>query len=93
MKVGVKIYKGIEYVQVSELPAAQREDIGKTLNPDLFIKIMIEGKIIGQCLQYKDYSKWYTEVYQPQLNTGKEVSPVSETSSVEIKTKLALNKI
>jgi hypothetical protein len=58
-----KIYKGIEYIQLSELPQVQRESILQTINHELFIKIMIDGKIIDYCLQYKDYSSWFKNVF------------------------------
>ena len=46
MKVDAKIYKGIEYVQVSELPQTQREILAQTINQDLFIKLLVDGKVI-----------------------------------------------
>jgi hypothetical protein len=63
-----KIYRGIEYVQLDELPNAQRERLSQTLNNDLLIKIMIDGKIINDCLQYKDYSYWYNSVYKQNVS-------------------------
>jgi hypothetical protein len=73
MMIDSKIYKGIEYVQVSELPQLQREKLTQTLNQDLFIKIMIDGKIVSDCLQFKDYSFWYHSVYQPKAIAGEKV--------------------
>lgn len=90
MKVDSKIFKGIEYVQVSELPQAQREILSQTINPELYIKLLIDGKIIGGCLQYKDYSKWYLDHYQKQVNPTHEQPAVS---GVEIKQNLALNNL
>lgn len=90
MKADSKIFKGIEYVQVSELPQAQHEELTQSINPDLFIKLLIDGKIISGCLQYKDYNKWYTEYYQPKMNTAHDQVGFSE---LEIKPNLALNKI
>lgn len=89
MKADSKIFKGIEYVQVSELPQTQREILIQTINPDLFIKLLVDGKIIGGCLQYKDYNKWYHEQYQPLMNSSLEQTAVPE---VEVKPNLALNK-
>lgn len=89
MKVDSKIFKGIEFVQVSELPQAQREELTQSINPDLFIKLLIDGKIISGCLQYKDYNRWYSEFYQSKLNAAREQVVVSE---LEIKPNLALNK-
>ncbi|HET9485835.1 MAG TPA: hypothetical protein VFO54_00290 [Chryseosolibacter sp.] len=90
MKVDAKIFKGIEYVQLNELPQAQREIITQTVNPDLFIKLLVDGKIVSGCLQYKDYSKWYVEQYQVIVDEARGQSPVSD---VEIKPNLALNKL
>jgi hypothetical protein len=64
MKAELKIYKGIEYVQVNQLPAEQQNIISQTLSNKLYIKILIDGKIIGNCLQYKDYELWYNNVYR-----------------------------
>jgi hypothetical protein len=64
MKAEIKIYKGIEYVQVNLLPAEQQNIISQTLSNKLYIKILIDGKIIGNCLQYKDYELWYNNVYR-----------------------------
>jgi hypothetical protein len=89
MKVEVKIFKGIEYVQVSELPQSQRELLTQTINPDLFIKLLVEGKIISGCLQYKDYSAWYQTHYQAMVTASREQAVID----LEIKPNLALNKL
>ncbi len=63
MKVIATIYKGIEYVQVSLLPAPQRELISQEINPELFIKILVDDKVLDDCLQYKDYVAWFDSVF------------------------------
>ena len=88
MKADSKIFKGIEYVQMSELPQAQREILTQTINPDLFIKLLVDGKIISGCLQYKDYNAWYQEHYQAKVNASRETSIVP-AASLEIKPNLA----
>jgi hypothetical protein len=71
MKAEIKIYKGIEYVQVNLLPVEQQNIISQTLSNKLYIKILIDGKIIGNCLQYKDYELWYNNVYRlPHKRSG-----------------------
>ena len=90
MKVDAKIFKGIEYVQLSELPQAQRELLTQTINPDLFIKLLVDGKIISGCLQYKDYNNWYQNQFQQKLNAAREEAVRPE---IEIQPNLALNKI
>ena len=79
MMIDSKIYKGIEYVQLNELPQTQREKITETLNRDLIIKIMINGTIIGDCLQFKDYTFWYNSVYRPKQTTS-----LDRTAPVEV---------
>jgi hypothetical protein len=82
-----KVYKGIEYIQLDELPVTQRDFLANTINKDLFIKIMIDGKIINDCLQYKDYSFWYNSVYKVRPVIVENTQP----QPIEFNTKLVLN--
>lgn len=90
MKVDSKIFRGIEYVEVNDLPTAQRDALLQTINNHLFIKILIDGKIVSQCLQYKDYCHWFENVYSekaPMANGARVAQP-----AMDIKSDLALNK-
>ena len=89
MQAESKNYKGIEYVQLSELPQLQRDRLIHSINPGLFIKIMIDGKVVDQCLQYKDYILWFEKEFKPKVAPAKEVI-VQE--SIQINPNLALNK-
>lgn len=64
MKVAPKVFKGIEYIQVSELPENQRENFVQSINDSLFIKILIDDKIFSGCVQYKDYELWYDGIFK-----------------------------
>lgn len=66
-----KVYKGIEYVQLNELPIDQQEKIQGTLNRELFIKILINGEILSNCIQYKNYRSWFENVYAVKGERGK----------------------
>lgn len=66
MKVNSTIYKGIEYVQVSSLPPDQKDKLLQTINHDLFIKILVDEKLVGNCLLFKDYEIWFDNIYKPQ---------------------------
>ena len=66
MKVNSTIYKGIEYIQANALPPDQKEKLLQTINHDLFIKILVDEKLIGNCLLFKDYEIWFENVYAPQ---------------------------
>jgi hypothetical protein len=90
MKVDAKLFKGIEYVVVTDLPQLQQQRLLDTINHDLFIKIMIEGKIITRCLQYKDYLKWYEQSrYAPQVL----MSEVKTSERIAVNEKLAIDNI
>jgi hypothetical protein len=63
MKVKSTIYKGIEYVQINTLPKEQMDSLMRTINRELLIKILIDDKLVGNCLQFKDYESWFDLVY------------------------------
>ncbi len=69
MKVNSTIYKGIEYIQVNVLPDDQKTRLLQTINHDFFIKILIDGKLVGRCLQFKDYEIWFENIYKAQTAT------------------------
>ncbi len=64
MKVGPQSYRGIDFVRETDLPAAQQEALQRSLGFPERIKILINGKIIDRCIYYKDYEKWFAEVYK-----------------------------
>jgi hypothetical protein len=64
MKVNSTVYKGIEFVEISALPNDQKAILLETIDPDLLIKIMVDGKLIPRCLQFKDYEAWYDTSFQ-----------------------------
>lgn len=68
MKIPAKNFKGITYVQLSELPIVQQELLLQTIHKDLFIKILIGEKVHTSCLQYKDYERWYHNIYKISAN-------------------------
>jgi hypothetical protein len=72
MKVDSKNFKGIEYVQLNELPLAQQQTLLQSINSDFFIKILIDGTIVSQCLQYKDYAFWYSNHFAAQSSSAQE---------------------
>ena len=65
MKVQAKYYKEIEYVVVSELPQSQQDKLKDFAALD-YIKILIDGRVTGPCLQYKQYAEWYASVFAPR---------------------------
>jgi hypothetical protein len=90
MKVDCKNYKGIEYVQLNELPQTQQDKLISSLGEQEFIKILIDGRIVGRCIQYKHYSAWYETFYKPKTVLQRETR-ITET--LEMEPNLALNKV
>lgn len=76
MRVDSEIYKGIEYVRISNLPADQKEKISISLNPDKIIKIVKDGILISDCLQYSDYLIWFEEHHQGTVLSHARINPV-----------------
>ena len=83
MKVNSTIYKGIEFVEISTLPSEQKTILLQTINPELLIKILVDGKLMPRCLQYKDYEEWYDNAFRPSNKS--DVSTVPESRGTEVK--------
>jgi hypothetical protein len=65
MKVRSKNYKGIEFVQLTDLPKEQKEKISESLSEDSLIKILMNEIVVSNCIQYKEYELWFDNVYRP----------------------------
>ncbi len=70
MKISSRIYKGIEYIQLSDLPNDQQQQITEALEHS-FIKILIDKSIVSNCIQYKDYESWFGETYPSENSVVK----------------------
>jgi len=81
MKVNSTIYKGIEYIQVNALPQDQKERLLQTINHDLLIKILVDEKLIANCLLFKDYEIWFDNIYKPQTKTNEQPGKSSVESA------------
>jgi len=84
MKVSSKIFKGIEYVQLNQLPVDQRDTILETINQKVLIKILIDGKIVSDCIQYRDYEIWFDNIYRPQAAQPSELVLPKKSLPVDI---------
>lgn len=73
-----KLYKGIEYVQLNELPEDQQKKIKESLNQELFIKILVDGHLRQDCIFYKDYKYWFECTFRtPVQEAMPEPSPAA----------------
>lgn len=64
MKVQGRVYRGIEYINIQELPIDQQQALHQSPSYPERVKIMIEGKILDGCLLYRSYLEWYVQVYK-----------------------------
>lgn len=71
LKVATEEFRGIKYVRISSLPDEQRKGIKLALNSGLIIKILREGIILNDCLQYAHYLEWYENIYRANKGAGK----------------------
>ena len=77
MKAKAKIYRGIEFISISELPTNQQLLLQHNQEPQR-IKILFEGKILKNCIQYSEYDNWYSSVYKKSVATTVATKPVKE---------------
>lgn len=63
MKAPASIYKGIEFVSVQGLPSEQQFLLQGEHKIER-INVLIDGKIIRNCIQYKHYVAWYNESFE-----------------------------
>jgi hypothetical protein len=66
MKIKAEDYKGIEFIRISALPGDQKSKITQTINSQQIIKILKEKELLNDCIQYTDYSAWYSTNYAAQ---------------------------
>jgi len=76
MKAKATFYRGIEFICVSELPDNQQLLLQQVRDPER-IKILMAGKILNNCIQYKAYCDWYTTVFERSIIPVK-IKPVPE---------------
>ncbi|MEM6361196.1 MAG: hypothetical protein AAF149_07355 [Bacteroidota bacterium] len=58
-----RVYKGIHYVRISDLPEEQQIQIKNIESRNLIIKILTESELMSDCITYDDYRKWYQNIY------------------------------
>lgn len=80
MKQAPKIYRGIEYCVLRDLPADQQDRLKQSVIE--FIKILFEdGSMLDNCIQYKDYIFWYDTV-MTEIPAGNEMQSVAKQSAI-----------
>lgn len=75
-----KVYKGIEYIRITDLPLNEQLAIREWLTMDTIIKIQTDKELLTECVQYKDYKYWVEKILAKE--TTKEASVKSKTSVI-----------
>ncbi len=55
-------YKGIQFIQMSDLTVSQRQKVSNM--PFELINIRVDGTVLNQCIQYDEYVRWYNQIYK-----------------------------
>ena len=66
-KLNINIYKGIEFVQLKALPAAEAAALMRTLDERTLIKILIDDVILSDCVLFSAYESWFAS-YSKEVN-------------------------
>ncbi|MEM6523480.1 MAG: hypothetical protein AAGF85_08215 [Bacteroidota bacterium] len=72
-----KVYRGIHYIRVKELPEAEQTQIRNIDSTDLIIKILTDSELMTDCITYEDYSNWYQNIYT-QVSLVEQEEPSNE---------------
>jgi hypothetical protein len=76
MRVQAEVYKGIEFVRISNLPNEEREKIFQTLQRDKIIKILREKELLNDCIQVTDYKAWLAIQPAIEARESKDVTAI-----------------
>ena len=82
-----RVYKGIEFVRISDLPEDQQIQLKNIDSSDLIIKIRTETELLTDCLMYKDYQHWFTSIYTKMSPVVEDVTP-PKTTKLNLLTRL-----
>jgi hypothetical protein len=64
MRAQSENFRGIEYIQISRLPADQKNYIWESINQKLIISILKDDFLLNDCLQYQHYITWYENIFK-----------------------------
>ncbi len=73
MKLPAENYKGIEFIRISRLPEDQRQKLEINFSKSRIIKILKDSELIKDCIQFSDYSEWYSLNFKAEIAPSKPV--------------------
>jgi hypothetical protein len=66
-RMSAEIYKGIEFVRISNLPEEQKQQITRTIDHSKIIKILRGKELLSDCVQVNDYDRWMSESFMKEV--------------------------
>ena len=66
MLAKAKIFRGIEFISVRELPDDQQLLLKHSRDPER-IKILVDEQILSNCIQYREYCQWYLSIFKQSI--------------------------
>jgi hypothetical protein len=81
MKVVAEIFKGIEFIRISNLPEDQKEFITISIPKDRIIKILKDNVVLKDCVQYHDYIPLYNQYETASVVNSKKQQAVKRNAS------------
>ena len=63
MKLDPIVYKGINYIRISELPEKQKMFYAEDNHKMELIKINTGNQVYHDCILYNVYDSWYSSIY------------------------------
>jgi len=63
MKLEPKVYRGINYIRISDLPDKQKAIYAEDQKKMELIKINTGDQVIQDCILYNVYDSWYSSIY------------------------------
>lgn len=65
--IEARVYRGIEFVRISELPEDQKSLISEWAIEGVIIKILMDKTLLSDCIQFKDYKYWFENVFSQEV--------------------------
>ncbi|MFM7859124.1 MAG: hypothetical protein ACKO96_46180 [Flammeovirgaceae bacterium] len=76
MEVKAELYRGIEFIRISDLPEDLRHQFWQTFDHKKVIKILRSGSLLNDCVLINDFMHWQQTAHPEKLT-----SPQSEQAT------------
>jgi len=67
MKLAPKVYKGINYIRITDLPDTQKAIYTEDQKEVELIKINTGNQVFHDCILYSVYDSWYSSTYLAEI--------------------------